>query len=59
MNENDLPGDVIGIGSSLTAEGVEKQLEALRAAYAQMPAYEAWQALHTIHLMSLSFPDTQ
>ena len=45
MNENDLGGDVIRIGSSLTAESVDKQLTALRAAYAQMPANEAWQAL--------------
>jgi hypothetical protein len=45
MNENDLPGDVIRVGSSIAPEGVEKQLEALRAAYAQMPANEAWQAL--------------
>ena len=45
MNENDLGGDVIRVGSSLTDEGVEKQLEALRAAYVQMPADEAWQAL--------------
>jgi hypothetical protein len=45
MNENDLGGDVIGVGSSLTAESIDKQLTALRAAYAQMPANEAWQAL--------------
>jgi hypothetical protein len=31
MNENDLGGDVIRIGSSLTAESVDKQLTALRA----------------------------
>jgi hypothetical protein len=48
MNENDLNGDVIRAGSSMAPEGVEKQLEALRAAYAQMPADEAWQALQTI-----------
>jgi len=45
MNENDLSGDVIRAGSSVAPEGVEKQMAALRAAYAQMPPDEAWQEL--------------
>lgn len=45
MNENDLSGDVIRAGSSIAPEGVEKQMAALRAAYAQMPPDEAWQEL--------------
>jgi hypothetical protein len=33
MNENDLTGDVIGVGSSMSPEGIEKQIAALHAAY--------------------------
>ena len=46
MNEYDVPGDVIRVGSSLTDEGVEKQLEALHAEYIRNTnADKAWQAL--------------
>ena len=29
MNENNLPGDVIGVGSSIAPEGLEKQIAIL------------------------------
>lgn len=59
MNENNLPGDVIGIGSSIAPEGMEKRLEILDSVNAQyftpdgiLDTDAAWQ-----ELMKHSLPD--
>lgn len=51
MNENDLPGNVVSVGSSLAPEAVEKALETLNAINARHTnPNEAWEELKSTQL---------